>query len=149
MPLLQLRFTPTYADYISVVNSRSSGVMSDIEKEKGVAIPRSAKILLKPIALSWATFQFFTKKRKAGEFTLAIDESGMEIGTRHGSNKTAWSDIAKVEQHETGYILLGRKGYGPLIPKRVMTEDERVRLESLIAAWQLARQRTLSGAATP
>jgi hypothetical protein len=65
---------------------------------------------------------------------LTIDGNGITILTRNTNQHTAWSNIVGAEQHEAGYILLGRRGYGVLIPKRVMSDGEDATLASLIAA---------------
>lgn len=139
MRQLQLRFAPTYADYISVIGARFSRVLSASQDKHGAVLPHWAGILLKPLALAWASYGFFTKKRKIGELTLTIDAGGIRLVTRRSDSHVAWSGILDVEQHETGYILLGLDGYGTLIPKRVMSEREHAALGAMIAAWRAAR----------
>ncbi len=140
MPQLTLQFSPTYRDYISVVNARFSSVSTIVAARRGEVLPRWVKLLLKPAALSWATYSFIAKKRKIGPLTITIDALHIRTASRRGSKETTWSSLASIEQHDSGYILVAHDDTGILIPKRIMTDSERMTLETFIASWRLARQ---------
>ena len=125
-----LNFCVTYRldEYLAIVRSHALGIATP--KDASALQGLTTRLLVAVVG----SVMFLVKSHRIGTCHFKIDQAGINRRSKQGETSVPWSDVITVYRYPSGYLIQMGRGGMP-IPFRVLSEDQRELLSSMIAQY--------------